>query len=274
MPTAYLKKLAEEGQGTIAELEADWDAAKADAKKQGQDGNYAYVTSIFKNRAGIKASVAQKVWERVVAYSPQGPNIQHSTPGAPGNGFEMNANDNAYLDSLVDSGQFTREEVDKAWAEAKKIADDNAKENPNIVPSYAYTTSIFQSQLGIKAEAGFEVGAAARLKVMAAQQEVDFDLVGNEAKAKAMLKALGFRIKSKVSFHDDKGNPRTIKGEYKVEPADLDELEDSADAYFYDCKLKAKDSKHCYWEIEGDSGVMLDLEYTLNGNVTFKVTEP
>jgi len=70
---------------------------------------------------------------------------------------------NAYLNSLVDSGKFTREEVDKAWNEAKETASKNAKDNPNIVPSYAYTTAIFQSILGIKKEAAVQIKAFARL---------------------------------------------------------------------------------------------------------------
>ena len=164
MPTAYLKKLAEEGHGTIAELERKWDEAKADAKAAGQEGNFAYVTSIFKNRAHIKGSVAQKVMDKILAYSPQGQNLQHSTPGAEGNGFELNAKDNAYLDSLVDSGKFTREEVDNAWKRAGEIANENKAKDPDIVVTYAYITSIFQSELGIKSGAGFEVGAAARLR--------------------------------------------------------------------------------------------------------------
>lgn len=102
--------------------------------------------------------------QRLKANSLQGP----ITPVQTGiNMGQMTTADNNYLDSLVDSGQFTREEVDQAWEAAKKTASANAKKNPNIVPSYAYTTSIFQSKLGIKpnkAEAAMQINAAARLK--------------------------------------------------------------------------------------------------------------
>lgn len=102
----------------------------------------------------MKTSV--KAAHRLKGYSPQ-PNVIW------GQTSELHGSDNAYLDSLVSSGQFTREEVDKAWEEAKETANKNAKDNPNIVPSYAYTTAIFQSLLGIRKEASVEIKAFARL---------------------------------------------------------------------------------------------------------------
>ncbi len=107
-----------------------------------------------------------------------------------------------------------------------------------------------------------------------ASQEVDFDMVENEAKVKAMLKGIGCRVKSKVFYEDDGGNPRSISGEYKIEPMDIDELVDSVDTYFYDARLKGKTGKKCWWEIEGDGGIMLELEYDSSGKINFNVTEP
>lgn len=87
-----------------------------------------------------------------------------------GQGFtpkQVIGGDNAYLKSLVDSGKFTQQEVDDGWEKAKKVATKNADANPNIVPSYAYTTAIFQDLMGIKkadkTEARVKVNAAARL---------------------------------------------------------------------------------------------------------------
>ena len=100
-----------------------------------------------------------KAQQRLKAYAPQ-PNVSW------GQTSELHGADNAYLDKLVSDGKFTREEVDNAWAEAKKTADKNAKDNPNIVPSYAYTTAIFQSLLGIKKQASVEIRAFARLSTV------------------------------------------------------------------------------------------------------------
>lgn len=143
MPTAYIRKLAEEGKGTIADLERKWDEAKAKAEDAGHTDDWPYVTSIFKRLAKIAASTA--------------------------GGMEMKTTqviaENAYLESLVDSGHYTQVQVDAAWAKAKQIASDNADDNPDIVPSYAYTTAIFQSLLGIKKaeHASFKLNASARL---------------------------------------------------------------------------------------------------------------
>jgi hypothetical protein len=139
MPTAYIKKLAEEGKGTIAQLERKWDEAKAKAEAAGQGDNFAYITSIFQSLAHISAS----------------------TSGLEFNPTQIIGGENAYHQSLIETGQFTEEQVHEAWEKAKRIASDNAEENPNIVPSYAYTTSIFQSLLGIKEQA--MVRAASRL---------------------------------------------------------------------------------------------------------------
>lgn len=156
MPTAYIKKLAAEGHGSVAELEKKWEAAKSVASKEGHAEDYAYVTSIFQRLSKVKASVQIEAASRLKGYAPQ-PNTSFGQPSM------LHGSGNAYLNSLVDSGKFTREAVDKAWAEAKETANKNAKDNPNIVPSYAYTTAIFQSILGIKKEAAVEIKAFARL---------------------------------------------------------------------------------------------------------------
>lgn len=58
MPTPYIKKLAESGKGSVAELETKWEHAKSQAAKQGQDKNYAYVTKIFQSMVGASAVFA------------------------------------------------------------------------------------------------------------------------------------------------------------------------------------------------------------------------
>lgn len=53
MPTPYIKKVAKETGKSIAELEKKWKEAKAAAAEEGHAEDYAYITSIFKNMAGI-----------------------------------------------------------------------------------------------------------------------------------------------------------------------------------------------------------------------------
>jgi len=136
MPTSYIKKLHEEGKGSIDKLESEWEKAKKNAADQGQGNNYAYITKIFQNRVGA-SSLEQAL--------------------------EVGASDTAYIDSLVAKG-YDRKELDEAWAKAKKIADKAAKDNPNIQQSYAYTTGIFQNLIGIKASA---LTAVAATQIMA-----------------------------------------------------------------------------------------------------------
>lgn len=214
--------------------------------------------------------------KRLLAYQTQ-PGAQM---GIPSKGWPTVAADNNYLDSLVETGQFTRKQVDEAWAAAKKKATEAADENPNIVPSYAYTTSIFQDLLGIKDRNPDEPPMeTAALKIMAAHRllaskEVDFDLVRNEAAVKSMLKALGLTIKSTITYEDDKGDPRSVVGAYKVAQIDTTTLKDNVDTYFYDAKLKGDSGKKVWWEIEGDGGLMLEMEYDSSGVFSFEVREP
>jgi len=56
MPTSYIKKLHASGHGSIETLEKKWEEAKSQAAKEGQGGNFAYITGIFKRMAGIKES--------------------------------------------------------------------------------------------------------------------------------------------------------------------------------------------------------------------------
>lgn len=67
MPTAYIKKLAGEGKGSVSSLEKKWDEAKAKAHGEGKGSNYAYITSIFKNMVG--ASVELNAASRILATS-------------------------------------------------------------------------------------------------------------------------------------------------------------------------------------------------------------
>lgn len=61
MPTAYIQKLADEGKGSVAELESKWNKAKSAAKDEGKGDNFAYITSIFKNMVGASAGAAMPV---------------------------------------------------------------------------------------------------------------------------------------------------------------------------------------------------------------------
>ena len=57
MPTAYIKKLADEGKGSVQELESKWEDAKSQASKQGKAENFGYITSIFKSMVNASCSV-------------------------------------------------------------------------------------------------------------------------------------------------------------------------------------------------------------------------
>lgn len=65
MPTAYIEKLAKEGKGSVAELEKKWDKAKAAAKKEGKDDNFAYITSIFQKIVNAHNFTASHMQENV-----------------------------------------------------------------------------------------------------------------------------------------------------------------------------------------------------------------
>lgn len=54
MPANIIKSYADKTGKSEAELEKIWDDAKKAAEEQGQGDNYAYITSIFKNMAGVK----------------------------------------------------------------------------------------------------------------------------------------------------------------------------------------------------------------------------
>jgi len=57
MPTPYINKMAKKHGISVDAAEKKWDEAKNAAKKQGQEGNYAYITKIFQSMVGEKASV-------------------------------------------------------------------------------------------------------------------------------------------------------------------------------------------------------------------------
>lgn len=154
MPAAYVQKMVDEGKGSKADLEHKWNKAKQIAEDAGRKEDWPYIMGIFKKAAGISTAMALAGLKAVKAFN-YGDNNMTTT---------VNAGENAYLESLVDSGKFSRAEVDQAWEKAKKIANDEAAKNPKIVPSYAYTTAIFQNLLGIKKTASFRLNAAARLR--------------------------------------------------------------------------------------------------------------
>lgn len=52
MPNKYLSRLHIERGISMDTLESKWKEAKKKAIEQGEDGNYAYVTSIFKHLLG------------------------------------------------------------------------------------------------------------------------------------------------------------------------------------------------------------------------------
>ena len=55
MPTGYVKKLAKKHHTSVGKSEAEWERAKAQAKKQGKGENFAYITSIYKKIMGESA---------------------------------------------------------------------------------------------------------------------------------------------------------------------------------------------------------------------------
>lgn len=54
MPNSVIKSYADKTGKSVAELENLWDKAKEAAKEQGRTDDYAYITGIFKNMAGVK----------------------------------------------------------------------------------------------------------------------------------------------------------------------------------------------------------------------------
>lgn len=57
MPTAYVKKVAKKHKISTAASESNWKKAKSVAKKQGHDGEFAYITSIYKKMVGEDAKL-------------------------------------------------------------------------------------------------------------------------------------------------------------------------------------------------------------------------
>lgn len=54
MPTPYIKKLHENGYGSIKELEDKWEEAKKTAELEEHKEDYAYITTIFNQLVGVK----------------------------------------------------------------------------------------------------------------------------------------------------------------------------------------------------------------------------
>lgn len=63
MPTPYIKKLADEGYGSIESLENKWGEAKSKASEHGKGSNYGLVTRIFQQMIG--ASVHLEATQRL-----------------------------------------------------------------------------------------------------------------------------------------------------------------------------------------------------------------
>lgn len=68
MPTAYIKKLAREGKGSVATLEKRWDEAKAKAADEGRADDYSYITGIFKNMVNASALKADLIIARLTEH--------------------------------------------------------------------------------------------------------------------------------------------------------------------------------------------------------------
>jgi len=67
MPTAYIKKLAKKGFGSVKELEKKWEKAKKIASEEGHKDDYAYIMGIFKRMLGIKSeSVDETILEALI----------------------------------------------------------------------------------------------------------------------------------------------------------------------------------------------------------------
>ena len=64
MPTAYIKKLAREGKGSVESLEKKWDEAKSKAKEEGKAEDYALITHIFQSSLGIANLKAESSTEK------------------------------------------------------------------------------------------------------------------------------------------------------------------------------------------------------------------
>lgn len=60
MPTAYIKKLAKEGHGSVESLEKKWNTAKEKAKEEGKGDNFALITTIFQNMIGASSKLEAK----------------------------------------------------------------------------------------------------------------------------------------------------------------------------------------------------------------------
>lgn len=127
MPTAYIEKLAKQGKyGTLDELEAKWKEAGDIANAEGAKDpdivvSYAYITSIFQNLVGIKASQASVV--AAVLLEAQ----------------------TAYIKKLARDGKHgSLKELEKKWKEAKAIC------NSGSIRAYPYLVSVFQNLIGIR----------------------------------------------------------------------------------------------------------------------------
>lgn len=126
MPTAYIRKLVEEGKGTLPELEKKWkeagDIANENAAKDPDIVNsYAYITSIFQNLIGVKPSKASVMAAMMVEAQ------------------------TVYIRSLARQKKYgTLSQLKKKWEEAKAIA------NSGGIRAYPYLVAVFQNLIGIR----------------------------------------------------------------------------------------------------------------------------
>ena len=69
MPSPYLQKLSKEKNIPIKELEKKWDEAKKLAKDEDHEGEWDYVTAIFKKLAKVEESYVKEEWYDNLKYS-------------------------------------------------------------------------------------------------------------------------------------------------------------------------------------------------------------
>lgn len=61
MPASVVKSFADKTGKSVAEVEKLWDKAKAAAKEQGREEDFAYTTGILKKMVGIKENLADEI---------------------------------------------------------------------------------------------------------------------------------------------------------------------------------------------------------------------
>lgn len=69
MPNAYIKKLADEGKGSVDALEKKWNKAKAIAAGEGHKDDYGYITGIFKKMINEGRSLKDMLKRKAIRFT-------------------------------------------------------------------------------------------------------------------------------------------------------------------------------------------------------------